>query len=98
REYARRSDPLAPSPIDRSRRSTLKTGICRVVVVAAASALLLAAVASGATSSVTITSPRPGQSVSLKKNPYLAVAGGVSFAETPGGMADVLLVRDSCTQ
>jgi hypothetical protein len=75
----------------------LKTGICRVVVVvAAASALLLAAVASGATSSVTITSPRAGQSVSLKKNPYLAVAGGVSFAPTTAGSTTFYLRRDGC--
>ena len=75
----------------------MKIGICRVaVVLAAASALLLTAVASGATSSVTITSPRAGQSVSLKKNPYLAVAGGVSFAATTAGSTTFYLRRDGC--
>jgi hypothetical protein len=75
----------------------LKTGMCRVaVVLAAASALLLTGVASGATSSVTITSPRAGQSISLKKNPYLAVAGGVSFAAATPGTTAFYLRRDGC--
>jgi hypothetical protein len=75
----------------------LKTGVCRVaVVLAAASALPLTGVAAGATSSVTITSPRAGQSVSLKKNPYLAVAGGVSFAATTPGTTTFYLRRDGC--
>ena len=75
----------------------MKTGVCRVaVVLAAASALLLTGIAAGATSSVTITSPRAGQSVSLKKNPYLAVAGGVSFAATAPGTTTFYLRRDGC--
>jgi hypothetical protein len=75
----------------------LKIGIGRVaVVLATASALLLTAVASGATSSVTITSPRAGQSISLKKNPFLAVAGGVSFAATTPGATTFYLRRDGC--
>src|SRR2546421_5517461 len=91
--------PSEPSPKSSrsSRRSTLKTGVCRVaVVLAAASALLLTGIAAGATSSVTITSPRAGQSVSLKKNPYLAVAGGVSFAATAPGTTTFYLRRDGC--
>jgi hypothetical protein len=75
----------------------LKIGMCRVAVVPlATSALLLTGVASGATSSVTITSPRAGQSISLKKNPYLAVAGGVSFAATSPGTTTFYLRRDGC--
>jgi hypothetical protein len=75
----------------------LKTGVCRVaVVLATASALLLTGIAAGATSSVTITSPRAGQSVSLKKNPYLAVAGGVSFAAATPGTTTFYLRRDGC--
>src|SRR5256714_4057186 len=87
----------SPNPSRSSRRFTLKTGICRVaVVVVAASALLLTGIAAGATSSVTITSPRAGQSVSLKKNPYLAVAGSVSFAATAPGTTAFYLRRDGC--
>src|SRR2546423_5159180 len=87
----------SPNPSRSSRRFTLKTGICRVaVVVVAASALLLTGVAAGATSSVTITSPRAGQSISLKKNPYIAVAGGVSFAATTPGSTTFYLRRDGC--
>jgi hypothetical protein len=75
----------------------LKTGMCRVaVILAAASALLLTGVAAGATSSVTITSPHAGQSISLKKNPYLAVAGGVSFAATTPATTAFYLRRDGC--
>ena len=75
----------------------MKTGVCRVaVVLATASALLLTGIAAGATSSVTITSPRAGQSVSLKKNPYLAVAGGVSFAAATPGATTFYLRRDGC--
>src|SRR5438105_5989097 len=90
------SEP-SPEPNRSSRRSTLKTGVCRVaVVLTAASALLLTGVAAGATSSVTITSPRAGQSISLKKNPYLAIAGGVSFAPTTAGDTTFYLRRDGC--
>ena len=75
----------------------MKTGVCRVaVVLATASALLLTGIAAGATSSVTITSPRAGQSISLKKNPYLAVAGGVSFAAATPGDTTFYLRRDGC--
>jgi len=38
-----------------------------------------------ATTSVTITVPAAGQSISLKKTPYLAVAGKASFAPTTAG-------------
>jgi hypothetical protein len=75
----------------------LKIGMCRVAfVLLATSALLLTGVATGATSSVTITSPRAGQSISLKRNPYLAVAGGVSFAATSPGTTTFYLRRDGC--
>jgi hypothetical protein len=74
----------------------LKSGVCRLAVVLAATSVLVTGVAAGATSSVTITSPRAGQSVSLKKNPYLAVAGGVSFAATTAGSTTFYLRRDGC--
>ena len=74
----------------------MKSGLCRVVAALAATSALLTAVAAGATSSVTITSPRAGQSISLKKNPYLAVAGGVSFAATTPGDTTFYLRRDGC--
>src|SRR5437868_3530945 len=60
-------------------------------------ALGLAAVAAwGSETSVTITSPKAGQSISLKKNPYLAVAGGVSFAAADPGGTTFYLRRDGC--
>src|SRR5438477_2616874 len=69
--------------------------MCRVVALAAVVALTTG-VAAASTSSVTITSPRAGQSISLKKNPYLAIAGGVSFAPTTAGDSTFYLRRDGC--
>ena len=74
----------------------MKTGVCRVAAVLVAASALLTGVAAGATSSVTITTPRAGQSISLKKNPYLAVAGGVSFAATTPRSTAFYLRRDGC--
>jgi hypothetical protein len=73
----------------------LKIGMCRAVAAIAALALTTS-VAAASTSSVTITSPRAGQSISLKKNPYLAVAGGVSFAPATAGSTTFYLRRDGC--
>ena len=61
-----------------------------------AAAAGLAVGASGSTTSVTITSPRSGQSISLKKNPYLSVAGTVSFAPATAGDTRFYLRRDGC--
>jgi hypothetical protein len=57
---------------------------------------LLSGVAAASTTSVTITSPKAGSSISLKKNPYLAVAGNVSFAPTTAGSTRFYLRRDAC--
>src|SRR5947208_12199655 len=69
--------------------------MCRAAALVAVVALTTA-VAAASTSSVTITSPRAGQSISLKKNPYLAIAGGVSFAPTTAGDTTFYLRRDGC--
>ncbi|MGZ4419555.1 MAG: hypothetical protein ACXVRV_15475 [Gaiellaceae bacterium] len=69
------------------------------VLLAAAITLGLAVTAVGAsasTTSVTITSPRSGQIISLKKNPYLPVAGTASFAPTTRGATTFYLRRDGC--
>jgi hypothetical protein len=69
------------------------------VLLAAAVAVGLVATAvaaSATTTSVTITSPRAGHSISLKKNPYLPVAGTVSFAPTTRGGTTFYLRRDGC--
>jgi hypothetical protein len=73
----------------------LKIRLCRTALVVAALALTTG-VSAAATSSVTITSPRAGQSVSLKKNPYLAVAGTVSFAAATPDSTTFYLRRDGC--
>lgn len=48
------------------------------------------------TTSVTITSPKAGQNISLKRNPYVAVAGGVSFAAANPASTRFYLRRDGC--
>jgi len=73
----------------------LKIRLCRAALVVAA-LVLTTGVSAAATSSVTITSPRAGQSVSLKKNPYLAVAGTASFAAATSGSSTFYLRRDGC--
>ena len=68
-------------------------------LLAALSALAVAALAGSAVASaptLTITSPRSGQSVQLHQNPYLAVAGDVSFASADPGSTTFYLRRDGC--
>jgi hypothetical protein len=63
-------------------------------------ALAAAAIAAGgalsATAPVTITTPKANQKVSLKQNPYLAVAGTANFAATAAGTTRFFLRRDGC--
>jgi hypothetical protein len=70
----------------------------RALVVAAvvAAAVLAGGVAGASTSSVTITTPKAGQNVSLRRTPYLAVAGNASFAATTAGDTKFYLRRDGC--
>jgi hypothetical protein len=59
-------------------------------------ATLLAGVAAASTSSVTITSPNQGQTISLKKNPAFAVAGKVTFTPATAASSKYYLRRDGC--
>jgi hypothetical protein len=72
----------------------------RRYVLPLSAALAAAAIAAGgalsATTSVTITTPKSGQKVSLHQNPYLAVAGTASFADTSAGTSQFFLRRDGC--
>jgi hypothetical protein len=73
----------------------------RLLPVAAAAILILATVssagaASAGTTSVTITTPKTGQSTSLKRNPYTAVAGSVSFSPASPTTTRFYLRRDGC--
>src|SRR5256885_5931758 len=70
----------------------------RALVVAAVltAAALAVGVAGASTPTVTITTPKAGQSVSLKKTPYLAVAGKASFAPATAGATKLYLRRDGC--
>lgn len=60
----------------------------------AAAAVVGAALASSPT--LTITTPKVGQNLSLHQNPYLAVAGAVSFAAADPGSTTFYLRRDGC--
>jgi hypothetical protein len=66
------------------------------LALAVATTALLAGVALAATSSITITSPANGSKISLKRTPYLAIAGGVSFAASTPGTTTFYLRRDGC--
>jgi len=70
----------------------------RALVVAAVvtAAALAVGVAGASTPTVTITTPKAGQSVSLKKTPYLAVAGQAAFAPATAGTTKLYLRRDGC--
>ena len=70
-----------------------KTRVLAAVGVVAAA---LAAVATASGPSLTITSPKAGQNVSLHQNPYLAVAGQSSFAPTTASDSEFFLRRDGC--
>jgi hypothetical protein len=63
---------------------------------ALAAAALTAGGALSATTSVTITTPKTSQKVSLKQTPYLAVAGTAQFAATTTGTTRFFLRRDGC--
>src|SRR3989440_2039316 len=67
-----------------------------IVAALVAMVALAAGGAGAATTSVTITVPTAGQSISLKKTPYLAVAGKASFAPTTAGATTLYLRRDGC--
>jgi hypothetical protein len=75
----------------RSRARALVVPV--VTVVALATGVVSAA--AGA-SSITITTPKAGQSVSLKRTPYTAVAGTVSFSPSNAGSTRFYLRRDGC--
>jgi hypothetical protein len=63
-------------------------------------ALTAAAMTAGgalsASTSVTITTPKTSQKVSLRQTPYLAVAGTAKFAVTTTGTTRFFLRRDGC--
>jgi hypothetical protein len=70
----------------------------RALIVAAvvAAAALAVGVAGASTPTVTITSPKAGQNISLKRTPNLAAAGKVGFAPTTAGTTKLYLRRDAC--
>jgi len=67
-----------------------------LLVLAALVAALGAGAALSATSSVTITTPKTNQKVSLHQSPYTAVAGTAQFAAATAGTTRFFLRRDGC--
>ena len=67
-----------------------------LLTLAALVAALTAAAALSASPSVTITTPKTSQKVSQRQNPYLAVAGTATFADTSAGTTEFFLRRDGC--
>jgi len=65
-------------------------------VAAAALTAVVAQAASTATTEVTITAPKPASTVSLRTNPYTAVAGRVTFAPATAQTSRFYLRRDGC--
>ena len=63
---------------------------------ALAAAAMTAGGALSASTSVTITTPKTSQKVSLRQTPYLAVAGTANFAATSAGTTQFFLRRDGC--
>ena len=71
----------------------------KAAAIAFAAALLTAlaaGIAAASTSSVTITSPKAGSSITARTNPYTAVAGGVTFAASDPQTSRFYLRRDGC--
>src|SRR5438105_4238922 len=62
----------------------------------AAGAVLLCGAPAAAATTLTITTPRAGQSYSLHRNPYIPVAGGVAFAPASPSTTTFFLRRDGC--
>jgi hypothetical protein len=67
-----------------------------IAALAVAALVSTAGLAGAATTSVSITSPGANQKVSLKANPYLAIAGTASFAPSSAGDMTFYLRRDGC--
>jgi hypothetical protein len=66
------------------------------VFLLALAAIAVWASAAVASTAVTITSPAKGSKVSLRHTPYLAIAGGATFAATSSGTTRLYLRRDGC--
>jgi len=67
-----------------------------LLMFAALVAALTAAAALSASPSVTITTPKSNQKVSLHQTPRLTVAGTAAFADTTAGTTEFFLRRDAC--
>lgn len=67
-----------------------------LVVLVPAALALIAGVAVASSTSVTITTPTEGQTISKKKVPQLPVTGGVTFAAATPNMSLFYVRRDGC--
>jgi hypothetical protein len=67
-----------------------------LVVLVPLALALIAGVAGASSTSVTITTPKEGQSFSKKKTPQLPVTGGVTFASASSNTSLFYVRRDGC--
>jgi hypothetical protein len=67
-----------------------------LLTAAALAAAVTAAAALSASPSVTITTPKANQKVSLHQTPHLTVTGTAAFADTSAGTTEFFLRRDGC--
>jgi hypothetical protein len=74
----------------------VRSKVRALVLAVLATGILSVGLASAGTSSVTITSPKAGSSISLKKNQYVAIAGNATFASSAAGSTTFYLRRDGC--
>src|SRR5690348_1998392 len=73
-----------------------KKNSAAIAVAATLLIALAAGIAAASTSSVTITSPKSGSSISARTNPSTTVAGGVTFAAVDPQTSRFYLRRDGC--
>jgi hypothetical protein len=74
----------------------VRSRVRALIPAALAACVVSVGLASAGTTSVTITSPSAGQKVSLKKTPYLAIAGTATFAASDAAGTTFYLRRDGC--
>ena len=67
-----------------------------LVVLVPTALALIAGVAFGSSTSITITTPKEGQTISKKRTPQLPIVGGVSFAASDANTSLFYVRRDGC--
>ena len=75
---------------------TIRKAVTAVLLAVAATALAASFAVAATGPSTTVTSPSAGQKVSLRRNPYVAVAGSAAFSSPTAQSTRFYLRRDGC--